>query len=135
MEASGPVPVSLHAELERLTFLPDRTPHTTDEQAGKAFGRLAEYRDGAVFIAHWAGSSEWERHRVGDEIVMVVEGATTMTMLIDGEERSHPMRAGELVVVPRGTWHRFDTPEAVKVMTVTPQPTDHTAGRPDAAPR
>lgn len=134
MEASGPAPVSLHAELGRLTFLPDRTPDTTDEQAGDAFGRLADYRDGAVFIAHWAGSSEWERHRVGDEIVMVVEGATTMTMLIDGEERSFTMGEGELIVVPQGTWHRFDTPDAVKVMTVTPQPTDHTAGHPDVAP-
>jgi mannose-6-phosphate isomerase-like protein (cupin superfamily) len=65
---------------------------------------------------------------------MVVEGGTTMTMLIDGVERSYPMSAGELVVVPQGTWHRFDTPDAVKVMTVTPQPTAHTAGRPDAAP-
>jgi hypothetical protein len=27
--------------------------------------------------------------------------------------------------VPQGTWHRFTTPEAVKVLTVSPQPTDH----------
>ena len=134
MDAADAEPVDLHQALQALSFLRDRTPDTTDEQAGDAFGRLADYRDGAVFIGHWAGTSEWERHPVGDEIVMIVDGATTLTMLVDGEERAHKMGAGELVVVPQGTWHRFDTPVEVKVLTVTPQPTEHTAGQPDAAP-
>jgi len=34
-------------------------------------------------------------------------------------------------VVPQGTWHRFEAPVGVKVMTVTPLPTDHRADRPD----
>ena len=134
MHAADAEPVDLHESLQALSFLRDRTPDTTDEQAGDAFGRLADYRDGAIFISHWAGTSEWERHPVGDEIVMIVDGATTLTMLVDGEERAHKMGAGELVVVPQGTWHRFDTPVEVKVLTVTPQPTEHTAGQPDAAP-
>jgi len=60
--------------------------------------------------------------------VMVVEGSTTMSLWIDGAEVSHTMGAGELIVVPQGTWHRFSTPEGVRVMTVTPQPTDHHVG-------
>lgn len=49
----------------------------------------------------------------------------------DGEaERPAALHAGELVVVPRGTWHRCETPEAVTVLSVTPQPTDHSSDRP-----
>ena len=123
----GPVPVSLDDAFGKLTFLRDRTPGSTDEGA---FAKLADYRDGGVFIVHYAGRSEWERHRAGDEVVMVVEGSTTMFMLIDGEEVSSTLGAGELVVVPRAVWHRFETPDGVKVISVTPQPTDHQTDRP-----
>lgn len=123
-------PVSFSDGFEALEFLPDRTPGTTDAERAAAFARLADYRDGGIFIGHWAGRSPWERHRVGDEIVMVVEGATTIILLDrDGPDgdRQVPisLSAGSMVIVPRGTWHRFDTPEGVKVMTVTPQPTEH----------
>ena len=40
------------------------------------------------------------------------------------------MGAGELIVVPQGTWHRFESPEPVEVVTFTPQPTDHQVVRP-----
>ena len=122
-------PKTLTEAFNKLTFKPDRTPTSTDMDA--AFLRLAPYRDGAVFLAHWAGESQWEVHRGGDEIVMVVEGSTTLSMLVDGEEVTHTMVAGQLMVVPAGTWHRFDTPTGVKLMTVTPQPTDHSIERPE----
>ncbi len=124
-----PQPRSLSSAFDALTFAPARTPASQDLQA--AFCELAAYRDGAVFLGHWAGQSEWEIHRAGDEIVMVVEGRTTLTLLIGGEELSHTLTAGELIVVPQGTWHSFHTPEAVKVMTVTPQPTEHSISRPE----
>ncbi len=31
----------------------------------------------------------------------------------------------QLIVVPALTWHRFDTPDGVRVLTITPQPTEH----------
>lgn len=127
IRAVGPEPISIADEFGKLTFMPDRTPGHADE---RAFSRIAGYRDGGVFIVHYAGSSEWERHGVGDEVVMVVDGSTTMTLLVEGEEVAHTLGPGEMVVVPRGVWHRFDTPEGVKVMTVTPQPTDHRVDRP-----
>ena len=122
--ADHPQPRSIHAAIEGLTFLPDRTPSSGSE-AATAFARLADYRDGAVFVGHWAGASEWERHPVGDELVMVLEGETTLVLVLDGVERPQTMVGGELIVVPRGTWHRFETPDGVKVLTVSPQPTDH----------
>ena len=94
---------------------------------------LSEYRDGAVFIGHYAGDSKWERHSNGDEIVFVIEGETTLILLVGGKENPNTLGQGELLVVPKNTWHRFETSKAVKIMSVTPQPTDHSIERPDNA--
>lgn len=125
-ESAGPV--SIDGALASLTFLADRTPLTRSDDY---FGILSAYRDGAIFVAHYAGTSEWERHRAGDEIVLVLDGATTIILRIDGVEERHLLRAHELIVVPRAVWHRFETPTEVKVLSVTPQPTDHTAIDPE----
>lgn len=121
---TSPRPIDITAAVARLGFLPDRTPTTDDRDADWA-AELARYRDGAVFVVHYAGHSEWERHGVGDEIVMVLEGATTITLRIEGRDEHHALGPMQMVVVPRGIWHRFDTPDGAVVLTVTPQPTDH----------
>jgi mannose-6-phosphate isomerase-like protein (cupin superfamily) len=128
-----PAAVDLDAEYAKLTFLADRTPDMAHEDTGAAFARLGGYRDGGIFIGHYRGNSEWERHPVGDEIVMAVDGATTIFLLLDGQEQAHALAAGELIVVPQGVWHRFETPEGVKVMSVTPQPTEHRTEHPSGA--
>ena len=130
MTEARPHPISIENAIAALTFLSDRTPTTTADESADAFARLSDYRDGGVFVGHWAGSSEWERHSVGDEIVMVLDGETTLTFLADDNEQFNRLRAGDLVVVPQGTWHRFETPDGVKVLSVTPQPTDHRTDRP-----
>ena len=122
-------PKSIAEALSTLTFKSNRTPTSEDMEA--AFCNLAPYRDGAVFLAHWAGQSEWEVHHSGDEIVMVIAGTTEMSLLIDNEEVIHNMSAGELIVVPQSVWHRFNTPTEVKLLTVTPQPTEHSVEQPE----
>ena len=117
--------INLAEAFARLTFLPDRTPGTPDDERSDAFARLADYRDGAVFIGHYAGDSEWERHGAGDEIVWVLEGETTLFIWAGDREQASHLAAGELIVVPEGLWHRFETPHGVKILSVTPQPTDH----------
>ena len=122
-------PKSIAEALSKLTFKSNRTPNSEDMEA--AFCNLAPYRDGAVFLAHWAGQSEWEVHHSGDEIVMVIAGTTEMSLLIDNEKVIHNMSAGELIVVPQSVWHRFNTPTEVKLLTVTPQPTEHSVEQPE----
>ena len=129
MEPVRPQPVSTSAALAGVRFFADRTPRTTDDEASDAFAMVAPYRDGGIFVGHWAGTSEWERH-VADEIVMVLDGETTIFFLAEDGEQPGRLGPGELVVVPQGTWHRFETPEGVKVLSVTPQPTDHSAELP-----
>ena len=130
MTTDRPEPISIDDAWASITYLSGRTAQTTTTDH---FATITRYRDGAMFITHYDGSTEWERHGVGDEIVMVIEGATTMTMLLDGEEVPYPVGPGQMIVVPQGTWHRFDSPDGVKVMTITPQPTDHHPG-PDLPP-
>ncbi len=125
-----PFAVSIDSAIAKLTFLSDRTPTTTDEESRDAFALLSDYRDGGVFVGHWAGNSEWERHTVGDEIVMVLQGRTTIFFLGGEHDRAADLTPGEFVIVPQGIWHRFETPEGVKILSVTPQPTEHASDRP-----
>ena len=45
-------------------------------------------------------------------------------MTAEGKQ-SVTLNAGMMVVVPQNTWHQFEAPDGVCVMTATPQPTEH----------
>ena len=117
--------VNIKAALAALPVLRGRTPETSDDEAAKSFATLAPFGDGAVFAGSFEGNSEWERHRQGDELVQVLDGETELTLLTDDGEQTMTLKAGMLIVVPRGCWHRFEAPNGVTLMTVTPLPTDH----------
>ena len=117
--------VDLKAEFSRLTMLKGRTPTSSEAEREGAFARLAPYRDGAIFSAKFAGTSAWERHPQGDEIVQIVDGATTLHLMTTEGRRSVALSAGMMAVVPQNTWHQFEAPNGVCVMTATPQPTEH----------
>ena len=121
--------ISIAEGFKSLKFLQNRTPQSTDIE--ESFCKLSEYRDGGIFLARYAGNSEWEKHSKGDELVMVIEGNTTLVLLKDGKEVSNTLSQGEILVVPQNTWHRFQSPDGVKIMTVTPQPTDHSIAKPE----
>ena len=117
--------IDLARDLDDLVRLEGRGPHTTEEEAQGSFRKLADYRDGGLFAAHFSGSSGWERHPKGDEIVQILEGSTRFAIIVDDKIESHRLGAGALLVVPQGCWHRFTSEDGVKVMTATPQPTQH----------
>jgi mannose-6-phosphate isomerase-like protein (cupin superfamily) len=117
--------IDLRAEFDKLTMLKNRTPNSSDADRKGAFARLAAYRDGGIFSAKFAGLSAWERHPNGDEIVQIVDGATTLHLLTEAGKQSLTLTAGMLAVVPRNTWHQFEAPDGVWVMTASPEPTQH----------
>jgi mannose-6-phosphate isomerase-like protein (cupin superfamily) len=117
--------VDLKAEFAKLTMLKGRTPVSSEAEREGAFGRAAPYRDGAIFTAKFAGRSAWERHPHGDEIVQIVDGATTLHLITEQGRQSVTLGAGMVVVVPQNSWHQFEAPDGVSVMTVTPQPSEH----------
>jgi mannose-6-phosphate isomerase-like protein (cupin superfamily) len=118
-------PIDLKAAFAQLTMLEHRTPTSSPAEFEGAFGRVAPYRDGAIFTAKFAGKSAWERHPNGDEIVHVIDGATTLHLITPEGRQSLTLSAGMMVVVPQNAWHQFESPGGVCVMTATPQPSEH----------
>jgi quercetin dioxygenase-like cupin family protein len=119
--------LDLKAEFAKLKMLEGRTPTTPESERKGAFGRLAPYRDGAIFSAKFAGTSAWERHPQGDEIVQIVDGSATLHLMTAEGRQSLALRAGMMAIVPQNMWHQFEAPDGVCVMTATPQPTEHLA--------
>ncbi len=117
--------LDLNAEFAKLKTLRGRTPETPEAERAGAFARLAPYRDSAINVAKFSGEGPWERHINGDEIVQVVDGATTFHIMFEDGPQSYTLTAGMVVVVPQGKWHRFEAPDGVSLMTTTPQPTEH----------
>jgi mannose-6-phosphate isomerase-like protein (cupin superfamily) len=117
--------LDLKAEFAKLTMLKNRTPTSSAAEREGAFARIAPYRDGAIFAARFAGISAWERHPQGDEIVQIVDGSTTLHLMTAEGRQSITLGAGMIAVVPQNTWHQFEAPDGVCVMTATPQPTEH----------
>lgn len=128
---SKSVAITIESEFTRVEFLKNRTPETTDEEAKNAFALLSEYRDGGIYVAHYSGYSEWERHVNGDEFVQVLDGETTLILLSGEKEQRNELSSGQMLVIPKGVWHRFESPIGVKVMTITPQPTEHSIDKPN----
>jgi catechol 2,3-dioxygenase-like lactoylglutathione lyase family enzyme len=126
-----PAVVDLDAVQAGLRVVTDRTPESADADLDGVFATVSGYRDGGVYTGEWAGRSEWERHPVGDEIVMALDGRTTLYTLDADGEHAHELGPNDLVVVPRNTWHRFVTPDRVRILSVTPQPGDHQVERPE----
>jgi quercetin dioxygenase-like cupin family protein len=117
--------VDLKTELGSLKMLEGRTPTTSDEAREGAFTSLASYRDGGMFAGKFAGTSAWERHPQGEEIVHILEGAATLHLMTEEGRQSVALRDGMIVIVPQNMWHQFEAPDGVCVMTTTPQPTQH----------
>jgi len=117
--------IDLKAALGELKTLRGRTPETAEAEREGAFAKLSQYRDGGIFAAKFSGESAWERHPNGDEIVQIVDGATTLHIMAEDGPQSFALKAGMVVIVPQGAWHRFEAPDGVSLMTTTPQPTQH----------
>ena len=117
--------VDIQATLAGLPVLRGRGTDTPEDEVSEAFATLADFGDGGIFAGSFQGESPWERHTKGDELVHVLAGETTLTVLTDDSSEVLEMKAGMLTVVPQGCWHRFNAPGGVTVLTATPQPTDH----------
>ena len=122
-----PQVINIQKEMDARTFLEGRHVNTPPEELEAAFAALAYYRDGGRFAGGFSGISRWERHRNGDEIVHVLSGATRLTIKSQRGAATFELTAGMMIIVPQGCWHRFESENGVRVMPVTPQPTDHTA--------
>ena len=123
-------PVDISAALAAITPCRGRTMNTSEAELDQAFAELAPFDSGAVFTGTFSGSSAWECHTAGDELVHVLDGATTLIVVLDDGPVELAMTRGMVTVVPRGRWHRFEAPGGVTVLTATPHPTEHSTDPP-----
>jgi len=117
--------IDIKAELAKSSSTHGRGKAATAAEQSDAFITLAPYRDGGIFSGSFWGDSQWERHQNGDEIVHILDGATTLTIMMEDGPQSFEMGAGMMIVIPQGHWHLFQAPDGVTLMTITPQPTEH----------
>lgn len=117
--------VSIEKSLAGRPVLKGRTPHTPSEDMGPVFATLASTGKTGVFAGSFQGESAWERHRNGDELVQILSGNATVSVLTDEGRVDLEMSAGMVTIVPQACWHKFNAQDGVTVMTMTPQPTDH----------
>ena len=119
--------LDLKGTLAKMPTMQGRRPESTaaERKATGAFVTLAPFRDGNIYSAKFAGRAAWERHPNGDELVQIVDGATTVDLIVDGKIETHELSAGMTMVVPQGAWHRFNAPNGVSLITATPRPTEH----------
>ncbi|HEY4911054.1 MAG TPA: cupin domain-containing protein [Methylomirabilota bacterium] len=126
--------VDIKAELAGRSVLHGRNDQTPDAEARAAFAVLAPFRDGGIFAGSFSGESPWERHGKGDELVQILDGAASLTIMTASGPESFELTMGRLIVMPQGHWHRFYVPDRVTVLTATPHPTEHsTAADPRTA--
>ncbi len=78
---------------------------TTEAEATDAIRALAQLNGSTVGVVRFSGRTPWERHE-GDELLHILEGEVFVEILGEGAITSGLARAGEVVVVPRGCWHR-----------------------------
>jgi mannose-6-phosphate isomerase-like protein (cupin superfamily) len=83
---------------------------------------VAELNGQHVKLVKFEGPFVWHRHENEDELFLVVEGEFAMEF----RDRSVPVRAGELIVVPRGTEHRPVAAKEVHVLLFEPASTLNT---------
>ena len=63
---------------------------------------VARYNDNEVRLVKVEGEFIWHRHPDTDELFLILDGELDMEF----RDRTVTLRAGELIVVPKGTEHR-----------------------------
>src|ERR1700726_999762 len=125
VDSKTPSIIDLDAELAKLTMF-RRTPQSTRAETRGSVARLASYRDGLLLAIKSSGTDHWERHLTGDELVHILDGTATLEIVCDdGPPKSFALRAGMLVVIPQGAWHRGHSSEGTTQINATPFPGEH----------
>lgn len=78
---------------------------------------VAEMNDYQFKLAKLQGEFVWHSHEDTDEVFIVLDGA----MSIEFRDRTVPLVAGEMFVVPKGVEHRPVAPRECAVMLVEPR--------------
>ena len=79
---------------------------------------VADYNDNEVMVVKFQGDFPFHLHENTDDFFLVLEGEMVMDIAPDA---SHPVRAGELFIVPKGVTHRPRAEAECKVLLIEPK--------------
>lgn len=83
---------------------------------------VANYNDNDIMVVKFQGEFPFHLHEDTDDFFLVIEGE----MVMDLQDACHPVKAGELFVVPKGVTHRPRAEKECKVLLVEPTGTPNT---------
>jgi mannose-6-phosphate isomerase-like protein (cupin superfamily) len=87
---------------------------------------VARYNDNEVRLVKTEGEFVWHKHDETDELFLILEGEFDM----DFRDRTVTVKAGELLIVPRGTEHRPAARRGeVKLLLIDPNETPNTGNK------
>ena len=87
---------------------------------------VARYNDNEVRLVKTSGEWVWHKHDETDELFLILEGEFDM----DFRDRTVSVKAGELLIVPRGTEHRPAARRGeVKLLLIDPNDTPNTGNK------
>ena len=86
----------------------------------------AELNSQQVKLVKFKGPFTWHHHEGEDELFLVVKGSFRLDFREDGNEHQVQLKAGEMIVVPRGIEHRPVADEECHVLLFEPASTLNT---------
>lgn len=78
---------------------------------------IADYNGNDVMVVKFQGEFPFHLHEETDDFFLVLEGE----MVMDLDNQSHPVKAGELFIVPKGVTHRPRAAAECKVLLIEPK--------------
>jgi len=118
--------ISYRIEKTRAIFTPEnlvRLKDVSDDFYTELDADFDSFR-GHTLVSQHAFSEPWptwEIHPMGDELVMLLNGATDLVLWLDGrEEIVRVNEPGQYVVVPKGTWHTARPHQPTSMLFLTP---------------
>lgn len=92
---------------------------------------VADFNDNDVMVVKFQGEFPFHHHPDTDDFFLVLEGE----MIMDIDDQSHTVRAGELFIVPSGKTHRPRAETECKVLLIEPKGVPNTGDVKTAAPK
>lgn len=78
---------------------------------------IADYNDNDVMVVKFQGAFPFHLHEDTDDFFLVLKGE----MLMEIESEAHPVKAGEIFVVPKGITHRPRAEQECEVLLIEPK--------------
>lgn len=78
---------------------------------------IAEYNDNDVMVVKFQGEFPYHLHENTDDFFLVLHGE----MVMDLEDQSHTVKAGEVFIVPKGVTHRPRAENECHVLLIEPK--------------